>query len=347
MPVLWPGRFFQKKFFPQGHARPALFFIVLMDPVFQGGSFFSDSRAGVLSVDSIIAFRHILIIGVGLVGGSLSLALRKAGYTGKITGIDRNTHVISRALELRLIDGTAELADAAGSADLIVVAVPVAQTEAVLGAIRPFLRDDVIITDVGSTKLDVVEAARNALGDRVGSFIPAHPIAGREFNGPDAALADLFAGKKLVITPLPQNTEGDVEKVAALWKQCHAIIHYMSPNEHDGVFAMVSHLPHLLSYVLVDQVARHPNAELMFQYAGSGFRDFTRIAGSSPEMWRDISMANRERLLFELDGYLEELQQFRRILQAADASGIEAVFTNAQLARVNWINTIEAAEKNG
>ena len=317
-----------------------------MDPVFcDVAPDFFNSFAGVFSVDNITSFRHILIIGVGLVGGSLSLALRKAGYTGRITGTDRSSRVISRALELGLIDGTGDLADVAGKADLIVVAVPVAQTAAVLESIRPFLRDDVVITDVGSTKLDVVEAATGALGDRVSSFIPAHPIAGREFNGPDAALDDLFVGKKLVITPLPQNRQADIEKVANLWKQCRAIIHYMSPNEHDGVFAMVSHLPHLLSYVLVDQVARHPAAELMFQYAGSGFRDFTRIAGSSPEMWRDISMANKDRLLRELDGYLEELQHFRRILKAGDASGIEAVFANAQRARVNWINTIEAAEK--
>ena len=308
--------------------------------------FFNGCAEG-FSVDSVTTFRHILIIGVGLVGGSLSLALRKAGYTGQITGIDRSSQVVSRALELGLIDGTGDLAQVTGKADLIVVAVPVAQTAAVLEAIRPFLRDGTVITDVGSTKLDVTEAAAGVLGDRVSCFIPAHPIAGREFNGPDAALDDLFVGKKLVITPLPQNAEQDIAKVAALWKQCHAIIHYMTPGEHDGVFAMVSHLPHLLSYVLVDQVARHPNAELMFQYAGSGFRDFTRIAGSSPEMWRDISMANKDRLLLELDGYLEELLQFRQILQAGDASGMEAVFANAQRARVNWINTIEAAEKHG
>jgi len=296
-------------------------------------------------VDNVIAFRNILIIGVGLVGGSLSLALRKAGYKGKITGADRSEKVLSRALELGLIDEAAELTEATKEADLIVVAVPVAQTAAVLRTIKPFLRDDVVITDVGSTKLDVVTAAVDVLKDRVSCFIPGHPIAGKETNGPDAAAGDLFVRKKLVITPLPENAQQDVEKIAALWSQCHAIIHYMSPEEHDSVFAMVSHLPHLLSYVLVDQVASHPKADQMFQYAGSGFRDFTRIAGSSPEMWRDITMANQARLLRMLDGYIEELHRLRQLLELGDASSIEQVYINAQRARMKWIATIELAEK--
>lgn len=291
-------------------------------------------------------FRHILLFGVGLVGGSLSLALRKSGYTGKITGIDRSEKALVRARELGLIDEAAtSAAQAAGEADLILLAAPVAQTGPILASIKPCLQEGAIITDVGSTKTDVVAAAYRELGDRAGCFIPAHPIAGRELNGPDAAVDDLFAGKKLVITPLPENAGEDIGKVAMMWAQCQAIVHYLSPEEHDNIFAMVSHLPHLLSYALVDQVARHPNAGLMFAYAASGFRDFTRIAGSSPEMWRDISMANKTQLLQELDSYLAELGQLRNMLETGDAAGIQAIYANAQQARLDWITTIEAAEK--
>lgn len=291
-------------------------------------------------------FHHILLFGVGLIGGSLSLALRKSGYAGKITGIDRNEKVLGRAKELGLIDEAAfSVSEAAGEADLILLAAPVAQTGPILASIKPYLKETTIITDVGSTKSDVVAAAYQALGDQVGSFIPAHPIAGRELNGPDAAIDDLFSGKKLVITPLPENTGKDIEKVAIMWMQCQAIIHFLSPEDHDNVFAMVSHLPHLLSYALVDQVARHSNADLMFEYAASGFRDFTRIAGSSPEMWRDISMANKKQLLKELDSYLAELEQLRSMLASDDATGVEGIYANAQQARLNWITTIEAAEK--
>lgn len=291
-------------------------------------------------------FRNILLFGVGLIGGSFSLALRKSGYTGKFVGIDRNEKSLNRAYQLGIIDEIAPSLEAAVSqADLILIAVPVAQTEAILNLIKPHLKRTAIITDVGSTKSSVVDAAYQALGDKASCFIPAHPIAGRELNGPDAAIDDLFAGKKLVITPLPENKKEDVEKIAAIWEQCRAIIHFMSPSDHDNVFAMVSHLPHILSYALVDQVARHANADLMFQYAASGFRDFTRIAGSSPEMWRDISIANKHQILLELDRYLAELAQLRNMLASDDAKGMEAVYANAQKARLHWISTIEAAEK--
>lgn len=291
-------------------------------------------------------FQHILIVGVGLIGGSLALALRKSGYAGHIAGIDRSEEALRRALELGLIDEAAvSLAEAAGQADLILVAAPVAQMGGILTTVRPFIRKDTLITDVGSTKSDVVQAAYQALGEEIGCFIPAHPIAGREKNGPDAAMADLFAGKKLVITPLPENTGRDIDKVASMWRQCGAIIHLLSPEDHDNIFALISHLPHLLSYALVDQAARHVRADLMFEYAASGFRDFTRIAGSSPEMWRDISLANRKQLLLELDSYLAELGKLRDMLVLADGKGLEAVYVRAQQARMRWIHTIEAAEK--
>ena len=175
--------------------------------------------------------------------------------------------------------------------------------------------------------------------------MPGHPIAGRETNGPDAAIPDLYIGKKTVLTPLPENAAHDVARVADAWRACGAIIHQLSAEEHDRVFAAVSHLPHLLAYALVDDIANKPHAGLLFQYAASGFRDFTRIAGSSPEMWRDISLANREALLGELDAYLAQLSEMRAMLAAADGEGLETVYANAQRARRQWIETIEAAEE--
>jgi len=190
----------------------------------------------------------------------------------------------------------------------------------------------------------VVAAARAVMKERVAQFVPGHPIAGAESNGPDAARAGLYRGKKTVLTALPENPRELVERVAGAWQLCGAIIHRLSPEEHDKVFAAVSHLPHLLAYALVDDIAAKPHAGLLFQYAASGFRDFTRIAGSSPEMWRDISLANRDALLTELDAYLAQLGKLRAQLAAFDGRGLEAVYTNAQRARREWIEAIEAAE---
>jgi prephenate dehydrogenase len=202
-----------------------------------------------------------------------------------------------------------------------------------------------VVTDAGSTKGDVVVAARAALGERIAQFVPGHPIAGREQNGPDAAIADLYCGKKVVITALPENRDADVELVAQAWRACGAVIHRLSAPEHDAVFASVSHLPHLLAFALVDDMASKPHADILFQFAASGFRDFTRIAGSSPEMWRDISIANRAALLHELDGYLIQLIRMRKMLVEREADGLEAIYANAQRARHNWTAAIEAAER--
>ncbi len=219
-----------------------------------------------------------------------------------------------------------------------------AQTEKILAALQPHLQAGTVVSDAGSTKTDVVEAARRALGGKLAQFVPGHPIAGRESNGPDAAIVDLYQGKKVVLAPLAENAPADVERVAAAWRACGAIIHRLTPQEHDKVFAAVSHLPHLLAYALVDDIANKPHAELLFQYAASGFRDFTRIAGSSPEMWRDISLANQAALLTELDAYLAQLTGLRARLAAGDGAAIEAVYANAQRARRQWIGAIESAE---
>lgn len=295
-------------------------------------------------------FNKIVIFGVGLIGGSFALALKKAGMVERIIGVGRTAAPLARARELGIIDEvSASTADALRTAlhqaDLVLIAAPVAQTEAILAAIQPYLQPGTVVSDAGSTKSDVVAAARRALGEKIAQFVPGHPIAGRESNGPEAAIVDLYVGKKVVLTPLLENTPQDVARVANAWRQCGAIIHQLTPENHDLVFAAVSHLPHLLAYALVDEVARKPHADLLFQYAASGFRDFTRIAGSSPEMWRDISLANQTALLGELDAYVAQLLRLRGMLAESNGPALESVYANAQQARHNWINAIEAAEQ--
>jgi prephenate dehydrogenase len=221
----------------------------------------------------------------------------------------------------------------------------VAQTETLLRELRPHLQPGTVVTDAGSTKSDVVQAARAALGDKIAQFVPGHPIAGREQNGPEAAIATLYHGKKVVLTALPENSPEHIAMVASAWQQCGALIHHLSADEHDAVFAAVSHLPHLLAYALVNDIAARSNADRLFQYAASGFRDFTRIAGSSPEMWRDISLANQSALLAELDAYTVQLSTLRAMLAASDGAGLEQVYARAQSARQAWIAAIEAAEQ--
>lgn len=285
----------------------------------------------------------VVIVGVGLIGGSFALALKRAGQVGEVVGIGRHPEALARALELGIVDRVCDdHADALRGADLVLLAAPVAQTGPILAALLPHLEPQTVVTDAGSTKCDVVAAARAVLQDRVRQFVPGHPIAGSESNGPDAALAALYQGKKCVLTPLPENAEQDVEKVAGAWRACGAVIHTLSPEDHDRVFAAVSHLPHLLAYALVDDIAAKPHADLLFQYAASGFRDFTRIAGSSPEMWRDISLANRAALLTELDAYLAQLTSMRAMLAAADGVGLQGIYATAQRARREWQEAIEA-----
>lgn len=291
-------------------------------------------------------FERIAVFGVGLIGGSFALALKKAGVVEQVVGVGRSRASLERAQQLGIIDEIAsDTAHALRNTDVVLIAAPVAQTAAILTAIYPHLQPGAIVTDAGSTKADIVAAARASLAEKIAQFVPAHPIAGREQNGPEAALVDLYVGKKAVITRLAENSDDDVARVAWAWQQCGAIIHHLEPAAHDAVFAAVSHLPHLLAYALVDDIARKPHADTLFQYAASGFRDFTRIAGSSPEMWRDISLANRMAMLEELDSYTARLSILRQYLLDADGAGIEGIYANAQRARHNWISAIEAAEK--
>lgn len=286
---------------------------------------------------------RLVVIGVGLIGGSFALALKAAGAVRHVAGLGRDPQAMARALELGIVDEVcSSVEEAMRGADMVLLAAPVGQTGPILASLLPWLEPQTIVTDAGSTKCDVVIAAREALGARVNQFVPGHPIAGSESNGPDAAMAGLYRGKKTVLTPLPENDPATVERVATAWRQCGSLIHTLSPEDHDRVFAAVSHLPHLLAYALVDDIAAKPHANLLFQYAASGFRDFTRIAGSSPEMWRDISLANRTALLTELDAYLAQLTTLRARLAAADGPALETVYANAQRARRAWQEAIEA-----
>jgi prephenate dehydrogenase len=292
------------------------------------------------------AFRKITIFGVGLIGGSFALALKKSGAVGEVVGVGRRRETLVRAASLGIIDShTDDVAQAVAGADLVLIAAPVAQTTALLQAIAPHLQPETVVTDAGSTKTDVALAARAALGSKIQQFVPGHPIAGREQNGPEAALSDLYVGKKVILTALPENPSTAVNRVTDAWQQCGALVHHLSAEAHDAVFAAVSHLPHVLAYALVDDIAARPDADRLFQYAASGFRDFTRIAGSSPEMWRDIALANRTALLTELDAYMAKLSQIRALLDQGDGAALETIFGGAQAARQAWIAAIEAAEQ--
>lgn len=281
--------------------------------------------------------RKLAVFGVGLIGGSFALALRRAGAVGEVVGVGRGQANLEVARSLGILDAIASPQEAVRDADLVLLAVPVGQMPAVMAAIAPYLGPETVVTDAGSTKQDVVGYAQSHLAEHMSRFVPAHPIAGAEKAGATAASAELFQGRNVVVTPLAENGSATVSRVKEAWAACGAVVREMTPQAHDQVFAAVSHLPHLLAFALVDDIAGKANAEELFSYAASGFRDFTRIAGSSPEMWRDISLANRDALLKELDAYRAQLDHLRAALEARDAAALEQMFTRASLARNAWI----------
>ncbi|MCK0512222.1 prephenate dehydrogenase [Aromatoleum buckelii] len=279
----------------------------------------------------------LVVCGVGLIGGSFALALRRAGLVRRIVGIGRSPASLARAVALGVIDkAAAGWADALDGADFVLLATPVGQMDTVMAAMAPHLAPGTVVTDAGSTKRDVIEAIYRNLPEHLPYVVPAHPIAGAECSGVEAAFAGLYDGRKVVVTPLPENEPEAVLRVRQAWEACGALVHEMPPQEHDRVFAAVSHLPHLLAFGLVHDLAGRSNAEQLFGYAASGFRDFTRIAGSHPEMWRDICIANRQALLGELDQYLAELAQLRALLLSADGDRLEQLFGEARAARNAW-----------
>ncbi|WP_430433243.1 prephenate dehydrogenase [Methyloversatilis sp.] len=286
---------------------------------------------------SDVLIGRLVVVGVGLIGGSFAAALRRAGQVGEIVGVGRSADSKREALELGLIDrAESDWAAALAGADLVLLAMPVGQMEAVMSAMLPHLPAHTVVTDAGSTKGDVVAAARRCFGERVRQFVPGHPIAGAEKSGPQAARADLYERRRVVLTPLAENGGAAIELVRQAWLACGALLTVTTPEHHDRWLASVSHLPHLLSFALVSELAARSNAEEIFNLAGGGFRDFTRIAGSHPEMWRDIFFANREALLTELSAYETELARYRALIESGDAAGLESLIGTAREARTAW-----------
>lgn len=284
--------------------------------------------------------RCLAVIGVGLIGGSFALALREAVGELRIVGYDRDEVNLAAARHLGVVDVAAhDVATAVRDADLVLVAVPVGQAGSVLEAVAPALSPTAIVTDVGSTKASVVNAARIALGPAFERFVPGHPIAGAEHSGVRAARADLFEDRAVVLTPVEDTDELPRDIMRKCWEACGARVEEMSVARHDAIFGVVSHLPHLLSFALVYDIASRVDADTFFRFAASGFRDFTRIAASSPEMWRDISLANRDVLLLEIARYREQLDRLSDLLAQEDGRALEAFFRLAREARRNWNET--------
>jgi prephenate dehydrogenase len=280
----------------------------------------------------------LVVVGVGLIGGSLAAALRQAGRVKRVLGVGRGRSNMERALELGVIDeAAADIGAAVRGADAVVLAVPVQQNERVLRLLADSLAPGTLLTDAGSTKQDFVAAVRRLLPSHLATIVPGHPIAGAEHTGVDAASPKLFQGKNVVLAPLPENAPEAVDRIDSMWRACGARISRMSAEHHDRVFSAVSHLPHMLAYSLVHMIASRPDASELFDFAASGFRDFTRIAGSSPEMWRDIALANREALLADLEAYQEQVAALIARLRAADAAELERIFESARNARSAWL----------
>ncbi|PWT75424.1 MAG: prephenate dehydrogenase/arogenate dehydrogenase family protein [Proteobacteria bacterium] len=296
-----------------------------------------------------VSFRKLAVFGVGLIGGSFALALKQAGMVERVVGVGRGRANIDRALELGVIDEAAEqAAEAIDAADLVLVAVPVRQMDAVFAGIAPHLRPDAAITDGGSTKRDVITAAA-ALGEKFGAFVPAHPIAGGELSGVEAASAELYRGRTVVITPLPQTDARARTVVDVAWRACGAKVVEMTPQRHDEVLGAVSHLPHALAFAMMHMIAQRRDTAELLSFAGAGFRDFTRIASSSPEMWRDICLANRDVLAHELRAYGAHLDAFIQLLQNHDGAALERAFMAARAARNDWLaeRKVSAGEEAG
>ncbi len=276
----------------------------------------------------------IAIIGVGLIGGSLARALKAKGVCRRVTGYCDDARQTRRALELGVVDHAAgSVADAVGGAQMIVIAVPIGATRGVLEAIVPVLEPHTVITDVGSVKCAVVEAAREVLGAAIDRFVPGHPVAGTEKSGVEASFAELFEAHRVILTPTPEVQAAAVERTAAMWRAVGATVEYLDVEKHDAVLAATSHLPHLLAYSLVHLLACSEEHDDVFRYAAGGFRDFTRIASSDPRMWHDIVMANRAPIIEMIARFSDDLSDLARAIQDADSDMIMQRFDAAKAAR--------------
>lgn len=277
---------------------------------------------------------RLCIVGTGLIGGSLALALKRAGRVGEVVGAGRNAETLERARELGIIDCYAtDVAEAARGADIVVLSVPLLAMRGVFQQLLPALAPGMILTDVGSAKMSVIEDVRAVLGPRSRQFVPGHPIAGTERSGPEAAFAELFEGRRVILTPLSDNDEADVQRIVEMWRIVGAKVEAMTALHHDHVLAATSHLPHLLAFALVESLARMEERHEVFRYAAGGFRDFTRIAASDPTMWRDIALANAAEIKGMLKRYQRDLEHLYQLLDAGDGEALHALFSRARQAR--------------
>lgn len=282
-------------------------------------------------------FQQLGVIGCGLMGGSFALALKRAGLVKRVVGYSKSPSTTERAKKMGAIDVAAESALLAVSgSDIVLLAVPVAATETTFKAIRHLVEPGVLVMDVGSTKRDVVDAARRVLRERIGSFVPAHPIAGKEASGITHADAALYNGCRVILTPLAQTDPELVQKATDVWATIGAQVLKMTPENHDAAFAAVSHLPHLLAYAYFSSVVNQPAGRDYLSLAGPGFRDFTRIAASSPEMWRDILLANREEVLKQSQRFRRALDALEHVMREGNVDALEGLIRGPAEGRTNW-----------
>jgi prephenate dehydrogenase len=282
--------------------------------------------------------RRLCIIGVGLIGGSLARALRAAGYCQEVVGAGRNPAHLKLAVELGVIDRfETDLALAVRDADLVLVSVPLGAMQSVFATIRDHLADDAVLTDAGSAKVSVIEAARAAFGHLPPCFVPGHPIAGTEQSGVAASFPELYRGRRVILTPTELSAPLAIARVRAMWEAAGAQVTEMGAEHHDEVLAATSHLPHVLAFALVESLARLQDQREVFEYAAGGFRDFTRIASSDPVMWRDICLANSTAVHRMIERYIGDLQQLDRALCEGDGERLLQVFRDARQARDRYV----------
>ena len=276
----------------------------------------------------------LALIGVGLIGGSFAAALRASGEVDEVVGFDLDPEALRKGLAAGILDRAAtSLVEAVSTADLVVLAVPVGAMRAALAAIAVQLPPGALVTDVGSTKVSVIADAQATLGGAFPRFVPAHPIAGGERPGVEHADPRLFQDRLAISTPVTDTDPEALATVERLWRSVGARLERLAPDVHDRIFAAVSHLPHVLAFALVEMIARSPDADAKFAHAGAGFRDFTRIAASSPQMWRDVCLANRVALTDALESYRGKLEELQRAIESGDGAALERLFRVASDAR--------------
>jgi len=282
-------------------------------------------------------FDQLGLVGCGLMGGSFALALKRAGLVRRVVGFSPSEATRQRALDMGVIDALAlDASQATHGSDLVLVAVPVAATQSTFAALSGALSPQALLMDVGSTKRDVVQAAGNALGDKLATFVPAHPIAGKEVAGVAHADVDLYTGCQVILTPIAQTGTTQLAQALALWIALGAHVRTMSALDHDSAFAAVSHLPHMLAFAAMNAINAQDQAAHFLSLAGPGFRDFTRIAASDPAVWRDILHANRDQLLLQSEHLREALQAFETALAQGDSAALQALITAASQSRAAW-----------